>query len=271
MNAGQALLAVEDLHVEFPGHEGAVEAVRGVSWELHPGEVLAVVGESGCGKSTMARALLGLLGREGARVRGRALYRGQELLGAAEERLREVRGGEIALALQDPATALDPVMRVGTQVAEAVRAHAPTGRRAARDRAVEALARTGVPDPAERARQYPHELSGGLRRRALIAMALAGDPQVLLADEPTAGLDPTVARTVAGLLDDLRRDLGGVVLITHDLPLVAELADRMLVLRSGEVVEHGAVADVIARPSHPYTAELLAAVPRLPAAAVAST
>jgi ABC-type glutathione transport system ATPase component len=263
LTAGEPLLAVRGLRVEFPGRDGAVEAVRGVSWDLRPGEVLAVVGESGSGKSTMARALLGLLRREGARVSGRVTYRGEDLLTVGEERLRQVRGGEVALALQDPGAALDPVMRIGAQVAEAVRAHTQVGRRAARVRAVAALTRAGVPDAAARAREYPHQLSGGLRRRALIATALAADPEVLLADEPTVGLDPTVARTVAGLLDGLRRELGGVVLITHDLPLVAELADRMLVLRRGEVIEEGAVDEVIARPRHPHTQRLLAAVPQL--------
>jgi peptide/nickel transport system ATP-binding protein len=262
LTAGEPLLAVRGLRVEFPGREGPVEAVRGVSWDLGTGEVLAVVGESGSGKSTMARAALGLL-REGARVSGRVTYRGEDLLTAGEERLRQVRGGEVALALQDPGAALDPVMRIGAQVAEAVRAHTQVGRRAARVRAVAALTRAGVPDAAARAREYPHQLSGGLRRRALIATALAADPEVLLADEPTVGLDPTVARTVAGLLDGLRRELGGVVLITHDLPLVAELADRMLVLRRGEVIEEGAVDEVIARPRHPHTQRLLAAVPQL--------
>ena len=263
MTAGDHLLAVHDLRVEFPGRDGPVEAVRGVSWELRSGEVLAVVGESGSGKSTMARALLGLLGRVGARVSGRVDYRGEDLLTAGEERLREVRGGRIALALQDAGAALDPVMRVGEQIAEAVSAHEDVARGTARVRAVEALARAGVPDPDHRAREYPHQLSGGLRRRALIAMALAGEPEVLLADEPTAGLDATVARTVAGLLDALRRELGGVVLITHDLPLAAALADRVLVLRDGELIEEGAADDVVARPRHPHTARLLAAIPQL--------
>jgi ABC-type glutathione transport system ATPase component len=263
VSAEGPLLAVEDLQVEFPGREGPVAAVRGLSWELRSGEVLALVGESGSGKTTTALALLGLLRRDRAHVQGRALYRDEDLLALPEERLRRIRGNEIALAMQDPATALDPVMRVGAQVAEAVRAQAAVDRSAARARAVEALEHAGVPDAAELARRYPHELSGGLRRRALIAMALAGAPQVLLADEPTGGLDPTVARTVAGLLDALRRELGGVVLITHDLPLVAELADRMLVMRAGEAVEEGPVAEVMVRPQHPYTAQLLAAVPRL--------
>jgi peptide/nickel transport system ATP-binding protein len=259
-----ALLAVDDLRIDFPCGGGVVHAVRGVSWTLAPGEVLAVVGESGAGKSATALALLGLL-PPSAQVRGSVRLDGLELVGLAPERLNAVRGARLALIPQDPLSSLNPVSPLGHQVADAVRVHdRSASRRAAAERAVELLALVGIGDARRRLGCYPHELSGGMRQRVLIAMALAHDPEVIVADEPTSALDVTVAAQVLETLARLRAQTGAaMVLITHDLGVVASVADRVLVMQAGVAAETGSVEDIFSRPRSPDTRRLLAAVPRL--------
>jgi peptide/nickel transport system ATP-binding protein len=257
-----SLLSVRDLAVEFPSPAGAVRAVDGVSFDVRAGEVLAIVGESGCGKSVTAQAVMGLTRAANARVAGEVRYGEEELLTASEERLRALRGAEIAMVFQDPVGALHPLRRIGWQIAEQVRAHQPVSAEAARRRAVELLGEVGIPAPAERADAYPHELSGGMCQRAVIAMALANRPRILIADEPTTALDVTVQAQILALIERLRGELGSVVLITHDLGVVAEIADRVLVMYAGTVVEQGAREEVFYDPQHPYTWGLLGSVPR---------
>ena len=259
------LLSVRDLRTELTSEEGVVQAVNGVSFDLYPGEVLAIVGESGCGKTMTALSILGLLPRgRGRVVAGEVRLDGEDLLAASPRRMRQIRGAEIAMIFQEPLTALNPVQRVGDQIAEMIRTHRPVRRSEARRRAAGLLDQVGIPDAARRARSYPHELSGGMRQRAMIAMAIALEPAVLIADEPTTALDATVQAQVLDLLAEVRRSLsGGMVLITHDLAVVAEMADRVAVMYAGRTVEHGSVYDVFERPRHPYTAGLLAAVPRV--------
>jgi oligopeptide/dipeptide ABC transporter ATP-binding protein len=262
---GGPLLAVDDLQVTFPTEEGAVRAVRGVDLAVHPGETLGIVGESGSGKSVTVLAVMGLLPKS-AVVEGSARYRGDELLGRRGQ-IRRYRGGRLAMIFQDPLTALNPVQRVGDQIAEAVAAHQPSvGRDGARSRAAEMLELVGIPQPRTRARQYPHEYSGGMRQRAMIAMAIANDPDVLIADEPTTALDVTVQAQILEVLQDVQRETeAAVVFITHDLGVIARLATRVHVMYAGKVVEAGAVDDIFAGPRHPYTAGLLASIPRIDA------
>jgi len=257
------LLAVEDLTIAIRGEDGLRTVVEGMSFSLAEGEILAIAGESGSGKSLTALALMGLLPRPAARIAaGRALFRGQDLLALPEREMRRRRGGEIAMIFQEPMTSLNPIMRVGSQLAEAIRTHDPAAR--PRDRAIELLTEVGIPEPALRLGQYPHELSGGQRQRVMIAMALAGRPQLLIADEPTTALDVTVQAQVLALLRDLQRRTGiAVILITHDMGVVAEMATRVLVMRDGRKVEEAPVRRLFAAPEAPYTRELLAAVPQL--------
>ncbi|MEJ5914516.1 ABC transporter ATP-binding protein [Pseudokineococcus sp. 1T1Z-3] len=259
---GSPLLRVEDLDVEFTVDGRPVPAIVSASWELARGEVLAVVGESGSGKSTTALALLGLL-PAGARARGTALFEGQDLLSLDEKAMREVRGSRIAMIFQDPTGSLDPVFTIGSQMVELLRTHHPgMTREAARARAVELLEQVDVPDPARRLGQYPHELSGGQCQRVMIAMALSGEPEVLLADEPTTALDVTVQQEVLDLLHHLReRTSVAVLLITHDMGVVADLADRVVVMRHGRVVETAPVRQLFAAPGEEYTRMLLSSVP----------
>jgi peptide/nickel transport system ATP-binding protein len=259
------LLALQDLVVEVRGEEGTRRVVDGLSFELSIGETLAVAGESGSGKSMTALALMGLLPRPMARVAsGRALFRGADLLALSEAEMRRHRGSDLAMIFQEPMTSLNPLMTVGTQLAEAILAHDPSSRAVARTRARALLERVRIPDPARRLGQHPHELSGGMRQRVMIAMALAGRPKVLIADEPTTALDVTVQAQILELIRELQRDIGAaVILITHDLGVVAEMADRVVVMRDGRKVEEAPVRALFARPRAPYTAELLAAVPRL--------
>jgi peptide/nickel transport system ATP-binding protein len=260
----EPLLRVRDLAVGFAGEDGVTEAVAGVSLDLAAGEVLALVGESGCGKSVTALTLMGLLDAPSARISGSARYGERELIGAPAGALRRLRGEELAMVFQDPLSSLNPVLRVGDQVAEQIVAHRAVGRRAAHARAVELLDRVGIPEPQRRARSYPHELSGGMRQRAMIAMALSCEPRILIADEPTTALDVTVQAQILELIRELRADTGaGVLLITHDFGVVAELADRVAVMDAGRIVEQGTAEDVFERPQSEHTRRLLDAVPRL--------
>ncbi|HEX5078111.1 MAG TPA: ABC transporter ATP-binding protein [Geminicoccaceae bacterium] len=259
------LLVVRDLAVTFPGTGGLrLQAVRGIDLDLNDGEALGVVGESGSGKSVSMLGLLGLL-PEQAKVTGSVLFRGQELLGMAPRALQAIRGARIGMIFQDPLTALNPVLRVGEQIVEAIRIHHPgVSRKAAMARAVDLLDLVSIPQPRERVRQYPHEFSGGMRQRVMIAMAVANEPELLIADEPTTALDVTVQAQILELLQDLRSRLGiGLVLITHDLGVVAGTADTVAVMYAGRIVEHGAVDALFEAPRHPYTRGLLAALPTL--------
>ncbi len=272
-----ANLDVRSLTVELPTPAGWVLPVNDVSFALGAGETLGIVGESGSGKTMLALALMGLEPK-GARLTGEAWLRartatgngssassGDNLLTASRSKMWALRGGEIAMIFQEPMTALNPVVRIGAQVEEAIRAHEPRlARNEVRRRAIESLERAAIPEPARRARQYPHELSGGLRQRAMIAMALAAGPRVLIADEPTTALDVTVQKQILELLATLRRELKlSLIFITHDFGVVAQIADRVAVMYAGRVVEQGPSDEVLRRPRHPYTEGLLRAAPRL--------
>lgn len=260
------LLSVENLSVELSVGGGLRPAVDGVSFALASGEAVAVVGESGCGKTQLARALLGL-SPEGARVGGRIVFAGRDLTGASERDWRSVRGRQIGMVFQEPASALDPVQTIGAQIHESLCYHASLSRSESRRLARAALVEVGFPDPDRGLDEYPHRLSGGLRQRAFLAMTLANRPSLLLADEPTASLDATVAADVLDLLDSLRRDRGlTVLLITHDLGAVARHCDRVLVLYAGRIVEDAQTAALFASPCHPYTRGLLRSVPRIASA-----
>ncbi len=265
MNAlGDPLLCVEDLRVEFPTENGVVHAVDGVSFGVARGQTLGIVGESGSGKTVCALTLLGLTRAQGACVSGRILFDGVDLVTLAEARLRALRGCELAIVFQDPLSSLHPLYRVGAQVVEAIRAHREVSRRAAREQAVALLELVGLPEPGRRVDAYPHELSGGQRQRAMLAMALANEPRLLIADEPTTALDVTVQAQILALLRRLREELGmALVLVTHDLGVAAEMADEVAVMRAGRIVEQGSAEQVLAAPQHPYTQELVRAAPTL--------
>jgi oligopeptide/dipeptide ABC transporter ATP-binding protein len=259
-----ALLAVADLHVDFHTPRGPARAVDGLSFALAAGEIVGLVGESGCGKSATALAVMRLLPRRGVRVTGRIEWLGRDLLTLPEPALRRVRGREIAMVFQDPMTSLNPVFPIGDQLSEAFTRHLGLTRRQAAAAAADALARVGVANPAERLRAYPNQLSGGLRQRVMIAMAMAASPQLLIADEPTTALDVTTQAQVLRLIDELRRQTGAAtLLITHDLGVVAELCERVVVLYAGRAAELAPVARLFAAPLHPYTQGLLRAVRRL--------
>ncbi|MCC3767249.1 ABC transporter ATP-binding protein [Streptomyces sp. UNOC14_S4] len=261
----EPLVKVTDLAVTFPTEDGPVRAVDGLSFELAPGGALALVGESGSGKSTVAFGLLGLHRSTGAEVTGGIEVAGRDVLAADEAELRRVRGGVAAMVFQDPLSSLDPYQAIGDQIAEVYRVHRrDASRRAARDRAVEVLDRVGIPDAARRARSRPHEFSGGMRQRALIAMALACEPRLLIADEPTTALDVTVQAQILDLLRDLRAETGmGLILVTHDLGVAADSVDDLLVMKNGRAVERGPVRTLLDSPAETYTRDLLAAVPRI--------
>ncbi|TQF76931.1 ABC transporter ATP-binding protein, partial [Elioraea sp. Yellowstone] len=259
------LLEVEDLAVSFRTDRGEVEALSGVTLHLDAGEVIGVVGESGCGKSLTALSVMGLVPDPPGRITaGRIRFRGQDLLALGDAAMARLRGREIAMIFQEPMSALNPVFTVGEQVAEVLRVHEGLGRAAARERAALLLARVGVPDPGRRLAQYPHELSGGLRQRVMIAAALACRPKLLIADEPTTALDVTIQAQILALLADLQREFGmATMLITHDLGVVAQVVTRVVVMYAGKVVEEGPVEAVFERPSHPYTAALMRSIPAL--------
>jgi oligopeptide/dipeptide ABC transporter ATP-binding protein len=260
---GDQVLVVEDLTVSFPTDDGVVQAVRGVSFGLAKGEVLGIVGESGSGKSVTSLAVMGLLPKS-ARVTGSARVHGHELLGRSDADLSKVRGKEIAMIFQDPMTSLNPVYSIGKQLAEAVRAHQDISREQAWDRAVELLDLVAIPQARDRAKQYPHEFSGGMRQRVVIAMAMANDPDVIIADEPTTALDVTVQAQILKALERAQAETGAaMVLITHDLGVVAGQADRVLVMYAGKPVEIGPVDDIYNDPRMPYTIGLLGSLPRM--------
>jgi oligopeptide/dipeptide ABC transporter ATP-binding protein len=260
-----ALLSVRDLRVGFRTEDGRVQAVDGVSFDLQPGEVLAIVGESGSGKSVTAQTLIGLTRSHNARIEGSVRLHDQELTTLSEAQLQRVRGSEIAMIFQDPMTSLNPVYRVGEQIIEAVRAHDPSvSKRAGREQAVKLLDSVGIPDAERRVDDYPHEFSGGMRQRAMIAMGLVLEPTVLIADEPTTALDVTIQAQILDLIQELNRNRGlATILITHDLGVVAEVADRVLVMYAGKVVEQGTLEEIFYDPQHPYTWGLLGSLTRL--------
>jgi peptide/nickel transport system ATP-binding protein len=261
----EQLLSVQDLRVGFATEGGLVQAVDGVSFELEAGEVLAIVGESGSGKSVTAQTILGLTRSANASIAGSVRFRSRELIEADERELQQVRGAEIAMIFQDPMTSLNPVYRVGAQIAEAIRAHRPeVGKAEARKRSIELLDSVGIPNAEQRVDGYPHEFSGGMRQRAMIAMALALEPDVLIADEPTTALDVTIQAQILELLRRLNRERNlATILITHDLGVVAEVADRVLVMHEGKIVERGGLDEIFYSPKDPYTRRLLDAVVRL--------
>jgi peptide/nickel transport system ATP-binding protein len=263
------LLTVSDLRVAFATQSGRVQAVDGVSFELVPGEVLAIVGESGSGKSATAQTILGLTRSPNAEIDGSIKLGEQELVSAGEGELRAVRGARVGMVFQDPMTSFNPVYRIGTQISEAIRAHrGDVSKAGAHERAVELLDSVGIPDAQRRVDNYPHEFSGGMRQRAMIAMALALDPEVLIADEPTTALDVTVQAQILALLEQLNRERGlATILITHDLGVVAEVADRVLVMHEGKIVERGGLDEIFYSPADPYTRKLLDAVVRIDTAA----
>jgi oligopeptide/dipeptide ABC transporter ATP-binding protein len=261
-DAMQALLTVDDLTIEFDFGGRRVCAVDSVSFSLGSGETLGIVGESGSGKSLTLLSILGILPPGAGVARGNAWFGGRDILALQGEELRQLRGNDVAMIFQDPMTTLNPLFRVGDQIAEAICAHRRVRRSAARQRAVELLEMVGVPDPQRRARLYPHEFSGGMRQRVVIAMAIANDPAIIIADEPTTALDVTVQAQVMAVLQQAREQTGaGLILITHDLGLVAEAADHVAVMYGGRIVEYGSVSAIFKSPRHPYTKGLLASLP----------
>jgi oligopeptide/dipeptide ABC transporter ATP-binding protein len=260
----EPLLSVHDLHVSFNTEDALVQAVDGVSFDLHEGEILAVVGESGCGKSVTAMTLMGLTRSPNSRFQGEARFRGLELVGASDDELRTVRGAEIAMIFQDPMTSLNPVLRIGDQIIEQIVEHEPMGKVQARERTIELLERVGIPHAASRVDAFPHEFSGGMRQRVMIALALSCDPSVLIADEPTTALDVTIQAQILDRIRQLRDDTGtAVILVTHDLGVVADVADRIAVMYSGRIVEQGTVDEIFYDPRHPYTWGLLGSIARV--------
>ena len=261
--ASAPLLQVDDLQVEFDTYGGTVQAVRGISFAVEAGKTLAIVGESGCGKSVSVQSIMGLIPMPPGRITGgRARLRGADILGRTEIDGREIRGREVGMIFQDPMSSLNPTMTIGAQIAEPLEVHRGYSRKRAFSRAIELLEMSRIPEPAKRAKQYPFEFSGGMLQRAGIAMAIACEPALLIADEPTTALDVTIQAQILDLMQDLQRDTGmAIVLITHDLGVVARMADEVVVMYAGQVAEKGSVDDVFYRSSHPYTLGLRAAMP----------
>ena len=261
---GTPLLAVNDLHVSFATEDGVLRAVDGVTFGVRSGDVLAIVGESGSGKSVTAQTIMGLTRSPNAQIEGVVEFRGEDLLSIGDEDLQRLRGDEIAMVFQDPMSSLNPVYKVGDQIVEAILAHREISKAEAEEQAVELLGSVGIPNPDVRAEHYPHEFSGGMRQRAMIAMALSLEPSLLIADEPSTALDVTIQAQILRLLEEINRDRGlAVIIITHDLGVVAEIADRVVVMYGGRVVEEGSLDDIFYEPQHPYTWGLLGSLTRL--------
>jgi peptide/nickel transport system ATP-binding protein len=261
-----ALLEVTDLKTYFKTDDGVVRAVDGVSFSVDKGETLGIVGESGSGKSVTCLTIMGLNNRKTSRSSGEALFKGEDLLTASPRRLRELRGNDIAMIFQDPMTSLNPVHKIGDQLAEAMRLHEDVTKAQARRRALDLLKAVGIPRPERRVDDYPHQFSGGMRQRVMIAMSLINNPDLLIADEPTTALDVTTQAQILTLIERLQAEFGSaVIMITHDLGVVAEIADDVVVMYAAEVVEHAAVEEIFKRPHHPYTWGLMGSLPRLDA------
>ncbi|MGA9011849.1 MAG: ABC transporter ATP-binding protein [Acetobacteraceae bacterium] len=259
-----ALLEVENLQTHFGTPDGVVRAVEGVSFYVNAGETLGIVGESGCGKSVTAMSILRLIQEPPGKIAGAIRFEGRNLLEVSEQEMREIRGNAISMIFQEPMTSLNPVLTVGRQIGETLQLHQGLSSRDAEKRAVEMLVLVGIPAPERRVREYPHQLSGGMRQRVMIAMALACNPKLLIADEPTTALDVTIQAQILDLMRDLKKRLGSaIMLITHDLGVVAEMCQRVVVMYAGRKVEEGAVEEIFARPMHPYTRGLLGSVPKL--------
>src|SRR5712691_5093895 len=259
-----ALLEVENLQTHFRTPDGVNRAVDGVSFEVERGETVAIVGESGCGKSVTANSILRLVPQPPGKIAGKIRFEGTDLLKLSERAMREIRGNHISMVFQEPMTSLNPVLTVGRQIGETLRLHQRLSREAAADRAVEMLNLVGIAEPRRRAGEYPHQLSGGMRQRVMIAIALACNPKLLIADEPTTALDVTIQAQILDLMADLKKRVGAaIILITHDLGVVAEIAERVMVMYAGRKVEEAKVADLFRAPRHPYTQGLLASVPKL--------
>ena len=259
-----ALLEVENLQTHFGTLDGVVRAVDGLSFHVDAGETLAIVGESGCGKSVTSMSILRLIQEPPGKIAGRIMFEGRDLLALSEVEMRAIRGKEISMIFQEPMTSLNPVLTVGKQIGETVQLHQGMNSRDAEQKAIEMLTLVGIPAPARRVREYPHQLSGGMRQRVMIAMALACNPKLLIADEPTTALDVTIQAQILDLMRDLKTRLGSaIMLITHDLGVVAEMAQRVVVMYAGRKVEEAPVLEIFARPLHPYTRGLIGAVPML--------
>jgi peptide/nickel transport system ATP-binding protein len=259
-----ALLEVDRLQTHFGTPDGVVRAVEGVSFHIDAGETLCVVGESGCGKSVTAMSILRLIQEPPGKIAGSIRFNGTDLLALSEPEMRQIRGNAISMIFQEPMTSLNPVLTVGKQIGETLRLHQGMGAQQAEQKAIEMLILVGIPAPQRRVREYPHQLSGGMRQRVMIAMALACNPKLLIADEPTTALDVTIQAQILDLMRDLKQRLGSaIMLITHDLGVVAEMAERVVVMYAGRKVEEAAVGEIFARPLHPYTRGLIGAVPKL--------
>ncbi len=264
MSDTKPLLEVKNLKTYFYTEDGVVRAVDGVNFEIYPGEVLGIVGESGCGKSVTSLSIMRLIGVPGKIVEGEINFDGKNLVTASEEEMRTVRGNRISMIFQQPQSALNPVFRAGDQISEVLNIHQDFGKEAGRERAVELLKQVGIPEPKRRAEAFPHELSGGMSQRVMIAMALACVPDLLIADEPTTALDVTIQAQILDLMRDLRTQLGSaLMLITHDLGVIAEMANRVVVMYAGEIVEESPVASLFDKPHHPYTQGLIGSIPVL--------
>jgi dipeptide transport system ATP-binding protein len=263
--ATKKVLTVEDLHVSFTTFGGEVQALRGVTFDLYKGETLAIVGESGCGKSVTANTIMGLIPQPPGKIKnGKVLFKNQNLVKMSKSRLRKVQGVDISMIFQDPMTALNPTLQVGEQLTEGLRTHQKVSKAAAYTKAIEMLNLVGIPNPKERMKQYPHQFSGGMRQRIVIAIALICEPELLIADEPTTALDVTIQAQILELFEEIQKKMGvSIILITHDLGVVAKIADRIAVMYAGKIIETGDKREIFYTPQHPYTKGLLNSVPRL--------
>ncbi|WP_201715800.1 ABC transporter ATP-binding protein [Rossellomorea arthrocnemi] len=259
------VLSVKDLHVSFTTYGGEVKAVRGVSFDLHKGETLAIVGESGCGKSVTSQSIMRLIPHPPGKVTGgRILFKGEDLLKISEPQMRKVRGADISMIFQDPMTALNPTLTIGDQIMEGIMQHNDVSKKQAKQKAIDILKLVSIPNPEERLKQYPHQFSGGMRQRIVIAMSLVCEPDVLIADEPTTALDVTIQAQILELFKEIQKKTGvSIILITHDLGVVAQVADRIAVMYAGKIVEEGNRREIFYHSQHPYTQGLLKSVPRL--------